>query len=178
MKSKNTLRPATYLPAPKQTPTESNIREHLYDYLLILLNSLDGVEQNFRYHPERDALFHSLQVFQLALSSSTDPELWAVALLHDVGKAVDSLTHATIGADHLGGLLSPRIIWLIEHHLDLLTHPKRTRGRLKGTTQLRDLELVRRWDLAGRDPDAEVMSPVDALSILFEHLPVIIKQDR
>jgi hypothetical protein len=34
--------------------------------LLSLLEALDGVAQSPRYHPEGDALFHSLQVFDLA----------------------------------------------------------------------------------------------------------------
>ena len=34
------------------------------------LEPLESVKQNPRYHPEGDALFHSLQVFQLARESA------------------------------------------------------------------------------------------------------------
>ena len=92
--------------------------------LFDLLTSLDGVAQPVRYHPEGDALFHSLQVFQHARSATDDRELWAAALLHDVGKSVDGHDHDTIGADLLEGLVSDRVVFLVRHHLDLLRDPK------------------------------------------------------
>jgi len=141
------------------------LKEHLY----LLLTSLDGVRQNPRYHPEGDALYHSLQVFQLAHKACTDPELGAAALLHDIGKAVSTPDHAEIGANELEGILSPHTVWLIRHHLDLLTAPRRTRHRLHNTPQLRDLELLRAWDLKGRSPHATVMAPKEAINILIRH---------
>jgi len=141
------------------------LKEHLY----LLLTSLDGVRQNPRYHPEGDVLYHSLQVFQLAHKACTDPELWAAALLHDIGKAVNTSDHAKIGANELEGILSPHTVWLIRHHLDLLTAPRRTRRQLHNTPQLRDLELLRAWDLKGRSPHATVMAPKEAINILIRH---------
>jgi HD superfamily phosphodiesterase len=75
--------------------------------LLDLLLALDGVVQSPRYHREGDALFHSLQVFDLARRATSDRELWAAALLHDVGKAFQDETscHDEIGADLLDGLV-------------------------------------------------------------------------
>jgi hypothetical protein len=131
-----------------------------------LLTALDGVRQDRRYHPEGDALFHSLQVFLHARRDTDDPELLAAALLHDVGKAWDDGDHALSGACLLDGLVSDRVIWLVEHHLDLLRHPRRTRALLLGTPQLRDLERLRGWDLAGRDPRAHMPSIEWALSHL------------
>ncbi len=133
-----------------------------------LLTDLHGVKQDPRYHPERDALFHSLQVFQLARRESEDPQLWAAALLHDVGKAMVSREHEWAGARALEGIVAPRIVWLVEHHLDLLRKPKRTRRRYRGTTRLVDLERLRRWDLGGRNPRARVMDPHDAIDILMQ----------
>ena len=84
------------------------------DYLLDLLLDLDAIQQNPHYHPEGDALFHSLQVFQLAHQQSDSPVLWAAALFHDVGKAngsnsdidihvfVDHIEYLLILLDHLG----------------------------------------------------------------------------
>jgi len=141
------------------------LKKHLY----FLLTSLDGVRQHPRYHPEGDALYHSLQVFQLAHHACDDPALWAAALLHDIGKKRNTHHHAQIGADELEGLLSPRIVWLIRHHLHLLIAPKRTRRWLRNTPQLRELDLLRAWDLKGRSRHTTVMTPTEAINILMKH---------
>ncbi len=135
--------------------------------LLELLTGLDGVQQDARYHPEGDALYHSLQVFDLARNATSDRDMWTAALFHDVGKAIDGPMHDEVGADLLEGLVCPRVVWLVRHHLDLLRAPKQTRRRLFGTPQLADLERLRRWDLGGRRTDARVLSPMDAMDLLF-----------
>jgi len=140
----------------------------MIDELASLLHALDGVQQSPKYHPEGDALFHSLQVFELATRATDDRVLWAAALLHDVGKAIDGPEHDEVGADLLEGLLCDRAVWLVRHHLDLLRDPRRARRRLHGTAALRDLEALRRWDLGGRDPRARVLDVDDALARLFE----------
>jgi HD superfamily phosphodiesterase len=142
-----------------------------FDELLELLVALDGVAQPVRYHPEGDALFHSLQVFDEARRETEDRELWAAALLHDVGKAVPSLVHDEVGADLLEGLVSDRVVYLVRHHLDLLRDPRRTRRRLYGSRELADLERLRRWDLRGRRRDARVLTPEAALAALYDDEP-------
>jgi hypothetical protein len=139
----------------------------MYDELRDMLYSLDGIAQNQQYHPEGDALYHSLQVFEHARRSTRDRVLLGAALLHDVGKALDGPTHDIEGADALDGLVSERLVWLVRHHLDLLKAPGQTRRRLRGTTLLRDLELLRAWDLAGRSPTAHVGSVDDALRFVL-----------
>jgi HD superfamily phosphodiesterase len=138
------------------------------DDLFSLLEALDGVQQSPRYHPEGDALFHSLQVFELARRESHDLVLWAAALFHDVGKAIDGPLHDEVGADLLEGVLSPRAVWLVRHHLDLLKDPRGTRRRYHGDPIIRDLELLRRWDVRGRDPRARVVSLEGAFDQLFD----------
>ena len=60
------------------------------------LAPLESVKQNPRYHPEGDALYHSLQVFELARAERPyDEEFLLAALLHDVGKAIDPADHVT-----------------------------------------------------------------------------------
>jgi hypothetical protein len=132
-----------------------------------LLWQIHGVEQDPRWHPEGCALFHSLQVYQHARRGSTDPQLWAAALLHDVGKGLGG-DHEVEGAELLAELMPERVLWLVRHHLDLLRDPARTRRKLRGTAQLRDLELLRRWDIAGRDPRAPVCSVEDAVDAILE----------
>ncbi|MBK8256094.1 MAG: HD domain-containing protein [Polyangiaceae bacterium] len=139
----------------------------MYTSLLELLSALDGVSQDRRYHPEGDALYHSLQVFQLAQRETGDRVLWAAALLHDVGKAVSSSDHDEVGADLLDGLVCPRVVWLVRHHLDLLRNPGATKRKLRNTKALVDLGKLRRWDVGGRSPTAWVHTPSDALSILL-----------
>jgi predicted HD phosphohydrolase len=138
------------------------------DELLDLLLALDGVRQSPRYHPEGDALYHSLQAFELARRETDDHALWAAALLHDVGKAVGSEEHDATGADMLDGLVAPRIVWLVRHHLDLLDSPAATKRRLRGTRALSDLVRLRRWDVGGRSPTATVLSAERALTLLFD----------
>lgn len=135
----------------------------MYTELLELLRALDGVRQHPRFHPEGDALYHSLQVFEHARRESDDPALIAAALLHDVGKSLLSPEHDADGADLLGGLVNARIEWLVRHHLDLLREPARTRRELGDGERFRDLNLLRRWDLAGRSPRARVCAPEEAL---------------
>jgi putative nucleotidyltransferase with HDIG domain len=140
----------------------------MYDELLPLLLALDGIRQNPAYHPEGDALFHSLQVFDLARAATNDRALWAAALLHDVGKAIDSPNHDEVGADILSEIMSPRIVWLVQHHLDLLKNPRHTKRRFCGSRALVDLQHLRRWDLGGRSPHAIVLSPEIALETLLD----------
>lgn len=140
----------------------------MHEDLLDLLLALDGVRQSPVHHPEGDALYHSLQAFDLARRATEDRAMWAAALLHDVGKAVSSPDHDAVGADLLDGLVAPRIVWLVRHHLDLLYSPGATRRRLRGTVALRDLVLLRRFDAGGRRPTAVVPSPEEALGILLE----------
>ncbi len=111
-------------------------------YLLNTLLDLEHVEQNPIYHPEGNALFHSLQVFQLSLKLSSDPEIWTASLFHDIGKSIDGPTHAEIGAELLAGIFNENIRWLIRHHLDLLTHPSKTKRALKNSQRLKQLTIL------------------------------------
>ena len=140
------------------------------EYLLELLLSLDGVIQSPIYHPESDALFHTLQVFELAYQESNEPELLLAALFHDVGKAVDSKLHSEIGAEMVSVILTERVVWLIKHHLDLMISPRKTKRRLANTLQLRDLVKLRAWDIGGRSPIASVRSPNEALALIINAL--------
>ena len=76
----------------------------------LLLAPLADVKQNPAYHPEGDALYHSLQAFELARAEFPyDHELIAAALLHDVGKAIDPQDHVAAGLEALEGTHSPSV---------------------------------------------------------------------
>ena len=62
------------------------------------LAPLESVKQNPRYHPEGDALYHSLQVFEHARNARPyDEEFLLAAMLHDVGKGIDRGDHVGRG---------------------------------------------------------------------------------
>lgn len=156
--------------AGRRRPTSAP-RSTLHEDLVSLVSALDGIQQSPRYHPEGDALYHSLQVFQLAQRESADRVMWAAALFHDVGKAIDGPSHDEVGADLLEGLLPPRAVWLVRHHLDLMKDPRRTRRRYGELPIMRELQQLRRWDERGRDPKARVMSLHQALDALYAGQP-------
>ena len=143
-----------------------SLKQHR-DYLLDLLLALDGVIQSPKYHPESDALYHSLQVFEWAFKETCDPELWLAALFHDIGKSVDSKKHCEIGAEMVLDIFPSRVIWIIKHHLDLMKNPKQTQQKLTNKNQLTDLVKIRKWDLAGRDPNAAVRDVEEALDLVL-----------
>ncbi|HMP06121.1 MAG TPA: HD domain-containing protein, partial [Lacipirellulaceae bacterium] len=120
-----------------------------------LLLPLENVQQPLKFHPEGDALYHSLQVFDLARDAQLyDEELLLAALLHDVGKAIDPADHVAAGLDALDGTISPRTAWLIEHHM--LAHQmadqslgRRAARRLRVSEHFDDLMLLEQCDRQG-----------------------------
>lgn len=126
------------------------------------------MDQDPLFHPEGDALYHSLQVFGCALEQTWEPALLAAALFHDVGKADGDPGHAPLGGELLAGLLPDRACWLVAHHMDLLVSPRRTRRRRRGDPRLGDLVKLRRWDMGGRDPYASVLPPEEAVALVVK----------
>jgi hypothetical protein len=121
-----------------------------------LLLPLENVKQNLAWHPEGDALYHSLQVFDLAQDESPyDEDFLLAALLHDVGKAIDPHDHVAAGLEALDGTISDRTSWLIEHHMLAHQIVDRTIGhrahvRLRESEYYEDLLLLGRCDRGGR----------------------------
>src|SRR3984893_5792480 len=90
-----------------------------YPIFRMLLLPLEDIEQSPKYHPEGDALYHSLQVFELARDQRPyDEEFILAALLHDVGKGLDRSNHVQAALDALEGLITERTQFLIQHHMD------------------------------------------------------------
>lgn len=136
----------------KILPTE--VIESIFKYL----EDLKGVAQKEKYHPEKDAFQHSLQVLHHAFRESNDIEVILAAMLHDIGKKENTLGHDDIACEWLKDKVSIKTLWLIKNHirvrwlldgqmkrrqkvLDLINHP-----------WLPDLILLVRWDIMGRNP--------------------------
>jgi hypothetical protein len=155
-------------PEPEEgEPPLGTLAEHLDRFAIykLRLEPLETVKQNPKYHPEGDALYHSLQVFELAREARPyDEEFLLAALLHDVGKAIDPQNHVAAAIEALRGAVTERTLWLIEHHMDLLS--SRARRPLEPGESLDDLKLLRDLDDAGRVPGAPVGTIDQALDYL------------
>jgi hypothetical protein len=157
-----------------EVPEALELADHLDRFAIyrMRLEPLQSVKQNARYHPEGDALYHSLQVFELAREARPyDEEFLLAALLHDVGKAIDPASHAAAGVEALRGAVTDRTLWLIEHHMDMLALRERTlsarlRRAIEASEFFDDLKLLRDLDDAGRIPGAPVGTIDQALAYL------------
>ena len=152
--------------------TEHHVdRFQLYEMLLL---PLEKVHESREYHPEGDALYHSLQVFDLACRQMPyDEELLLAALLHDVGKAIDPHDHVTAGLEALHGFITDRTAWLIKHHMQAQalrdgTLGDRARRPLQESESFDELMLLVDCDREGRQRGVEVPSLEEAIEYLRE----------
>jgi hypothetical protein len=165
---------ADAMPEPEPGEPIASLADHLDRFALYKLRlvPMESVKQNPKYHPEGDALYHSLQVFQLARDVHPyDEEFLLAALLHDVGKAIDPQDHVAAGVEALRGAVTERTLWLIEHHMDLLnarTRPlaARLKREVEGSEYYEDLKLLRDIDDAGRVPGQVVESLDEVLAYI------------
>jgi hypothetical protein len=140
----------------------------------MLLEPLEGVKQSPRHHPEGDALYHSLQVFELARDERPyDEEFLLAALLHDVGKAIDPSDHVQAALQALEGSITERTSWLIAHHMEVHalragTLGVKARARLQQSEHYDDLMLLAELDRRGRVRGAAVCELEEALVFLRE----------
>ncbi len=154
--------------APIATLAESLDRFALYK---MRLQPLESVKLNPKHHPEGDALFHSLQVFQLARDVRPyDEEFLLAALLHEVGLAIDPDSSVAAAIDALRGSVTERTLWLIEHQNDLPI-PAKLKRTIDGSDYADDLLLLRELDQAGRVPGQAVDTVVEVLDYIkgLEH---------
>ncbi len=148
--------------------------EHVdaWEMFSLLLMQLEKVKQNPKYHPEGDALYHSLQVFDLARwVRGFDEEFLLAALLHDVGKGIDPHDHVAAGVEALEGLISERTEWLIAHHMEgheyrARTLGERARRRLEESGWIEDLVLLSELDEQGRKGGVVVPTVEEAMEFL------------
>ncbi len=146
-------------------------RFQIYEMLLL---PLEQVKQSPKYHPEGDALYHSLQVFDLARNERPyDEEFLLAALLHDVGKAIDKADHVNAGLESLEDFITPRTAWLIEHHMEAGelragTLGARAKRRLQESEDFEELMLLAQCDRRGRERGVEAPDLEEAITYLRE----------
>ena len=142
------------------------------DLFRLLLQPLEQVKQNPAYHPEGDALYHTLQVFELARHAKPwDEEFLLAALLHDIGKAIDRHDHVNAALEALEGAITPRTEFLIAHHMDAHAYRDgslghRARCRLAASEDFEDLQLLEQCDSNGRRPGMQVCTVDEALEFI------------
>lgn len=145
-----------------------------FDVYRSLLAPLEQVEQHRKRHPEGDALYHSLQVFEMARNANPwDEEFLLAALLHDVGKGIDPYDHVAAALEALDGFITERTAWLIANHSDarkLLdgTIGVRAKRRLQQSDDYDELFLLAQCDRDGRVPGAAVPELDEALDAVRE----------
>jgi len=143
-------------------------RFEMFKLLLLPLEDVGGGP----HHPEGDALYHSLQAFDLAREvRAWDVDFVLAALLHDVGKAIDPADHAAAGAEAVSGLVSDRVLFLVRHHMDALALGKgelgrRAARRLRESPHFDDLMELRDLDSDARHAGRIVDSLEEALDYL------------
>src|SRR5260370_11094419 len=143
-----------------------------YQIYRMLLLPLEDVQQAPRYHPEGDALYHSLQVFELAMDHRPyEEEFLLAALLHDIGKGVDRADHVGAALSALEGLITERTRFFIEHHMHAHDYQAGTlsgklRHELRSSPDFDDLMLLRQLDDQGRVSGAVVGTVDEALDFL------------
>jgi len=129
------------------------------DPLFMLLEMTRGIEQKIEHHPEVDVFDHSIQTMNWAFKETDDTDLILAAMLHDVGKALNTLGHDQIGADWLEDFVSTKTIWLIRQHLRvwyLMTGKMKRKAKVRELIEhpwLPELVLLARWDKLGRNPN-------------------------
>ena len=156
-------------PEPDAEDVPKRLADHLDRFAVyaMRLGPLEAVKQVAKHHPEGDALFHSLQVFELARQARPyDEEFLLAALLHDVGKAIDPHDHVRTGVEALRGAVPERTLLLVAHHMDLIYARPGDPPPVDDDDLLEDLHLLRDCDNAGRVPGATVGTVAEALNYL------------
>lgn len=155
--------------APAPAPDPEELHADAFAAFHLLLARLEGIALDPQRHPEGDALYHSLQVFELGkVELPYDEEFLLACLLHDVGLGLDRRRHTSAGVEALRGLVTERTLFLIEHRpaaLEYLSTGRISRA-LRRSEHFEDLLLLARCDRDGRVPGAPVCELEEALDYI------------
>ena len=155
----------------EMAPSDGAIGPDRFAVYRLLLAPLERIRQDPTQHPEGDLLTHSLQVFDLACDEQPyDEEFLAAALLHEVGRGIDSDNPVPAALEALGETITPRTVWLIEHLADAHalaagTIGIRPRRRLEAHADFADLMLLAQCDRRGRQRGIEVSELDEAANV-------------
>jgi hypothetical protein len=154
-------------PAEFAFPTDEH--PEAFDVFRMLLEPLARVELDPLTHPEGDALYHSLQVFELGRHERPyDEEFLLACLLHEVGRAINPRHPVLSGLDALGTLITERTRFLIEQRpvaAQYLRTGECPRS-LRKSEHFEDALLLARCDRDGRVPGAPVGTLDEALDYI------------
>jgi len=132
-------------------------------HLMDMLRSLQQVTVGFAC----DQLQHSLMTGTLARRDGASDEEVAIALLHDIGKAVNIPNHGPIGAELMRPYVSEDAYHAIYNHQHFQGryyyefaggNPNMREGFTQESWYDLAVKLVDRWDAPAFDPDFEVDS--------------------
>ncbi len=135
----------------------------------MLIEPLARVALDPEYHPEGDALYHTLQVFELGLRERPyDEEFLLACLLHDAGLAINPKHPVLSVIDALGTLITTRTRTLIELRpvaAEYLRSGECPRS-LRKSEEFEDAVLLARLDRAARVPGTMVRTLPEALDLI------------
>ena len=143
-------------------------------HLMDMLRSLEQVTVGFAC----DQLQHSLMTGTLARRDGATEEEVAIALLHDIGKAVNIPNHGAIGAELIRPYVSDDAYQAIYNHqhfqgqyyYEFLGQDPNMRESFEGKSWYALAEkLVDRWDAPAFDPDFEV-DPLESFEPLLQDI--------
>jgi len=129
-----------------------------YTRLIQAIERLKFHKDRVDHHPEGNVLEHSLQAFWIAHKESSDRELHAAALRHDIGKQICILEHDKLSLDILEsfGYYNEKVLWLIKNHIRVIWFIDGTMKKKKKLQELlenkwfKDLVHLRRIDNSAR----------------------------
>lgn len=141
-------------------------KEHFYKtpgHLMDMLRSLENITAGFAC----DQLQHSLMTGTLARRDNASDEEVVIALLHDIGKAVNIPNHGPIGAEIMRPYVSEDAYHAIYNHQHFQGkyyyefsggNPNMREDFKQESWHALAVKLVDRWDAPAFDPDFEVDS--------------------
>ena len=156
-------------------PSSSSHRPDCIDrwqYFVSLLRPLENIRMPQPFTQTGDALFHSLQAFEHAVANAPyDEEFLLAALLHEVGRAIDTRDPVTATLELLANDVTERTLWLIENlpaankiHLGTIGH--RCWRRIRENESYEELILLSECDRQACAPQANVRQAEDAVEVI------------
>lgn len=147
---------------PMVMDAEADYQKGLADRVLDLFRRCD--ELTFAH--KISSFRHGLQTATRARRDGADDEMTVVALLHDVGEAIDPENHGPLTAALLEPYISVDNAWLVRHHglfqgyyyLHLIGRDRNARERYRGHPAYQQTcDFCERWDQCSFDPNHEDM---------------------